>query len=100
MPKDAPLVDLAGLLRYPGHSLRLVACLLLCDCLFSNCFVRLVLHLLTNSKCHDEYRQCNPGSGIHMGVLLGYDNSYTTPLEIPFLIRSPSWWRYMVGGPL
>ena len=33
-------------------------------------------------------------------VLLGSDNLYTTPLEITFLIRSPLWWRYMVGGPL
>ena len=49
---------------------------------------------------HDEHRQCNPGGGIHFAVLLGSDNSYTTPFEIPFLIRSPLWWRYMVGGPL
>ena len=51
-------------------------------------------------KSHDEHRQCNPGGGIHFAVLLGSDNSYTTPFEIPFLIRSPLWWRYMVGGPL
>ena len=51
-------------------------------------------------KSHDEHRQCNPGGGIHFAVLLGSDNSYTTPFEIPFLIRSLSWWRYMVGGPL
>ena len=51
-------------------------------------------------KNHDEHRQCNPGGGIHFAVLLGSDNSYTTPFEIPFLIRSPLWWRYMVGGPL
>ena len=35
-------------------------------------------------KSHDEHRQCNPGGGIHFAVLLGSDNSYTTPLEIPF----------------
>ena len=40
------------------------------------------------------------GDGIHFAVLLGSDNSYTTPFEIPFSIRSPLWWRYMVGGPL
>ena len=51
-------------------------------------------------KNHDEHRQCNPGGGIHFAVLLGSDNSCTTPFEIPFLIRSPLWWRYMVGGPL
>ena len=51
-------------------------------------------------KSHDEHCQCNPGGGIHFAVLVGSDNSYTTPFEIPFLIRSPLWWRYMVGGPL
>ena len=29
------------------------------------------------------------GGGIQFAVLLGSDNSYTTPFEIPFLIRSP-----------
>ena len=38
-------------------------------------------------KSHDEHGQCNPGGGIHFAVLLGSDNSYTTPFEIPFLIR-------------
>ena len=51
-------------------------------------------------ESHDEHRQCNPGGGIHVAVLLGSDNSYTTPFEIPFFIRSLLWWRYMVGGPL
>ena len=52
-------------------------------------------------KSHEEHRQCNPGGGIHFAVLLGSDNSYTTPLKsLFFLIRSPLWWRYMVGGPL
>ena len=51
-------------------------------------------------KSHDEHCQCNPGRGVHVAVLLGSDNLYTTPFEIPFLIRSSSWWRYMVGGPL
>ena len=50
-------------------------------------------------KSDDEHHQCNPGGGIRFVVLLGSDNSYTTPFEIPFLIRSSSWWRYMVGGP-
>ena len=36
-------------------------------------------------KSHDEHRQRNPGGGIHFAVLLGSDNSYTTPFEIPFL---------------
>ena len=49
-------------------------------------------------KSHDEHRQCNPGCGIHCAVLLDSDNSYTTPFEIPFLIRSPLWWRYMSKG--
>ena len=39
-------------------------------------------------KSHDEHRQCNPGGGIHFAVLLGSDNSYTTPFEIPFFIQS------------
>ena len=51
-------------------------------------------------QSHDEHRQCNPGGGIHFAVLLGSDNSCTTPFEIPFLIRSPSWWQCIVGGPL
>ena len=51
-------------------------------------------------KNHDEHRQCNPGGGIHFAVLLGSENLYTTPFEIPFLIRSPLWWRHMVGDPL
>ena len=50
-------------------------------------------------KSYDEHRPCNPGRGIHFAVLLGSDNSYTTPFEIPFLIRTPLWWRCMVGGP-
>ena len=32
-------------------------------------------------KNHDEHRQCSPGGGIHFVVLLGSDNSYTTPVE-------------------
>ena len=36
-------------------------------------------------KNHDEHRQCNSGGGIHFAVLLGSDNSYTTPFEIPLL---------------
>ena len=51
-------------------------------------------------KSHDEHRQCNPAGGVHFAVLLGSDNSYTTPFEIPFLIQSSSLWRYVVGGPL
>ena len=34
-------------------------------------------------KNNEEHRQCNPGGGIYVAVLLGYDNSYTTPFEIP-----------------
>ena len=33
-------------------------------------------------------------------VLLGSNNSYTTPFWNPFFIRSLLWWWYMVGGPL
>ena len=47
-----------------------------------------------------KHRQCNPAGGVHFAALLGSDNSYATPFEIPFLIRRSSWWRYMVGGPL
>ena len=39
-------------------------------------------------KSTDEHRQCNPGDGIHFVVLLGSDNSYTTPFEIFLLIWS------------
>ena len=35
-------------------------------------------------KNHDEHRQCNPGGGGHFAVILGSDNSYTTPLRNPF----------------
>ena len=35
-----------------------------------------------------------------MNILLGSDNSCTTPFEILFFIWSPSWWRYIVGGLL
>ena len=51
-------------------------------------------------KNHDEHRQCNPARGVHFAVLLGSDNSYTTPFEVPFLIQTALWWRYMVGDPL
>ena len=49
-------------------------------------------------KSHDEHRQCNPGGGIHFAVLLGSDNSYTTPSEIPFfdpksfVVAVYGWW--------
>ena len=33
-------------------------------------------------KSHDEYRQCNPGGGEKFALLLGFDNSYTTPSKI------------------
>ena len=46
-------------------------------------------------QSHDEHRQRNPAGGVHFAFLLGSDNSYTTPFEIPFLIRCSSWWRYI-----
>ena len=49
-------------------------------------------------KSHDEHRQCNPRRGIHFAVLLGPDNSHTTPVEIPlfdpklFVVAVYGWW--------
>ena len=52
-------------------------------------------------KSNDEHRQCNPGGGIHFAVLLGSDNSYTTPLRNPcfdlksFVVAVYGWWSPM-----
>ena len=49
-------------------------------------------------KSHDEHRQCNPGGGVYFALLLGFDNSYTTPSKKPLLDRKPfvvvvyGWW--------
>ena len=40
-------------------------------------------------KSHVEHLNCNPGGGIYVAILLGSDNSYTTPSKIPLLDRKP-----------
>ena len=54
-------------------------------------------------KSHNEHRQCNPGGGVHFAVLLGSDNSYTTPSKIPlwdrisFVVVVYGWWYKATG---
>ena len=38
-------------------------------------------------KSHKTHRQCNPGGSVHVAVLLGSDNSYTTPSKTLLLDR-------------